>query len=189
MLAASTTLSVYPHNNRIVFDALKSRLINGPAWTWIQDFEIKRDGRGALKALQAHYEGVSGQIRMKTAAYAAIKRAEYKGAKNFDFDTYKRIHTQAHADHKRYGKPVPETKKVKDFLDGITESSLQPVKYTIAGFPNLMNNFTKAANYIGQIVDLNKKAETVTRQVATAATNGYNGRGGRGRGRHGGRFN
>jgi hypothetical protein len=179
----------FDEDNRIVFDALKSRLINGPAWTWIQDFENKRDGRGAWKALQAHYEGVSGQIRMKTAAYAAIKRAEYKGAKNFDFDTYKRIHTQAHADLKRYGEPVPETKKVKDFLDGITESSLQPVKYTIAGFPNLMNNFTEAANYIGQIVDLNKKSETVTRQVATTATNGYNGRGGRGRGRHGGRFN
>jgi hypothetical protein len=65
---------------------------------------------------------------MKTAAYASIKRAEYKGAKNFDFDLYKRIHTQAHADLKRYGKPVPEMKKVKDFLDGITEPTLQPVK-------------------------------------------------------------
>ena len=65
---------------------------------------------------------------MKTAAYASIKRTEYKGAKNFDFDLYKCIHTQAHADLKRYGKPVPEMKKVKDFLDGITEPTLQPVK-------------------------------------------------------------
>jgi hypothetical protein len=69
---------------------------------------------------------------------ASIKRAEYKGAKNFDFDLYKKIHTQAHTDLKRYGEPVPETKKVKDFLDGITDASLQPVKFTIAGFPNLI---------------------------------------------------
>jgi len=45
---------------------------------------------------------------MKTAAYASAK---YKGAKNFDFELYKRIHTQVHADLKRYGEPVPEMKK------------------------------------------------------------------------------
>lgn len=176
-------------DNNAVFDSLKSRLLNGPAWTWIQDYEKRRDGRGAWKALQAHFEGVSGQIRLKSAAYAAIKRAEYKGAKNFDFDLYKRVHTQAHADLKRYGEPVAETKKVKDFLDGITEPSLQPVKFTIAGFPNLMNNFTEAANYISQIVDLNRKTESITRQVSAIGGRGGRGYGGRGRtqGERGGR--
>jgi len=46
---------------------------------------------------------------MKTAAYASAK---YKGAKNFDFELYKRIHTQVHADLKRYGEPVPEMRDV-----------------------------------------------------------------------------
>jgi len=96
----------YDEDNHAVFDSLKSRLLNGPAWTWIQDFDTKRDGRGAWKALYAHFEGVSRQIRMKTAAYASIKRAEYKGAKNFVFYLYKRIHTQAHANLKHYGEPV-----------------------------------------------------------------------------------
>ncbi len=109
--------NAYDKDNNAVFDSLKSRLLNGPAWTWIQDFDRRRDGRGAWKALQSHFEGVGGQIRLKTAAYASIKRAEYKGAKNFDFDLYKRIHTQAHADLKCYGEPVPKTKKVEDFLD------------------------------------------------------------------------
>ena len=194
----------YDEDNHDVFDSLKSRLLNGPAWTWVQDFDTKRDGRGAWKALHAHFEGVGGQIRMKTSAYASIKRAEYKGAKNFDFDLYKRIHTQAHADLKRYGEPVPEMKKVKDVLDGITEPSLQPVKYTMAGFPDLMNNFSEAANYIGQIVDLNKKNDAVIRQVSSSSSSsrtsdgnhkkggrggrscGRGGRGGRGRGGRGG---
>ena len=191
---------VGPHfdiDNHMVFDSLKSRLLNGPAWTWIQDFDSRRDGRSAWKALQAHYEGVGGQIRMKTAAYASIKWAEYKGAKNFDFDLYKKIHTQAHADLKQYGEPVPETKKVKDFLDGITDASLQPVKFTIAGFPNLMNNFTEASNYIGQIIDLNKKNDAITRSVSAVFADGQNrlpddaykgrGRGSGGRGGRGGR--
>jgi hypothetical protein len=161
----------YDEDNHAVFDSLKSRLLNGPAWTWIQDFDTKRDGRGAWKALYAHFEGVSRQIRMKTAAYASIKRAEYKGAKNFDFYLYKRIHTQAHADLKHYGEPyIPEMKKVKDFLDGITEPSMQPVKYTLAQFPNLMNDFSEAANYISQIVDLNKKNDSVICQVSSSSS-------------------
>jgi hypothetical protein len=188
----------YNLDNHVVFDSLKSRLLNGPARTWIQDYDNKRDGRAAWKSLQAHYEGVGSQIHLKNAAYSSIKRAEYKGAKNFDFDLYKKIHTQAHSDLKRYGGPVPETKKVKDFLDGITELALQPVKFTIAGFPNLMNNFTEASNYIGQIVDLNKKSEAITRTVSSTTTDNRGGgkdnnggrgkgKGGQGRGGHGGR--
>ncbi|MFN9980147.1 MAG: hypothetical protein ACK53Y_09550, partial [bacterium] len=37
----------YDMDNRAVFDSLKSRLLNGPAWTWIQDYDSKRDGRSA----------------------------------------------------------------------------------------------------------------------------------------------
>lgn len=69
----------YDLDNRAVFDSLKSRLLNGPAWTWIQDFDAKRDGRAAWKALQAHFEGVGSQLWLKNAAYSSIKRAEYKG--------------------------------------------------------------------------------------------------------------
>ena len=80
-------------------------------------------------------------------------------------------------------------KKVKDFLDGITETSLQPVKYTISGFPHLMHIFVEAANYIGQIVDINKKSDAVIHQVSSSSSssrtsdgsnNRKGGRGGRG---------
>jgi hypothetical protein len=166
----------FDQDNNIVFDSLKSYVLGGPHWTWIQDFERRRDGRGAWKALKEHFEGPSNQMRLKASAYAAIKRAEYKGAKNFDYELYRRIHTQAHSDLARYGEPVPEAKKVKDFLDGITDSSLQTVKYTIAGFTHLMENFHDAANYIGNIIDVNKKNEF--RHVGSIF-----GRAGRGRGR------
>jgi hypothetical protein len=75
-------------------------------------------------ALKEHFNGLSSQIRLKASAYASIRRAEYKGSKNFDFELYRRIHTQAHIDLAHYGEPVPETKKVKDFLDGIMEPAL-----------------------------------------------------------------
>jgi len=117
------------------------------------------NGRGAWLALKEHFDGPSNQIRLKAEAYMSICRAEYKGAKNFSYELYRRIHTQAHSDLARFGEPVPEVKKVKDFLDGITDSTLQPVEYTITGLSHLMESFHEAANYIGNIIDLNKKNE------------------------------
>jgi len=171
-------------DNNAVFDSLKSFVLGGSHWTWIQDFERRRDGRSAWMALKEHFNGPGSKIRLKAAAYAAIKRSEYKDAKNFDYELYRRIHTQAHSDLARYGEPVPETKKVKDFLDGIMDSSLQPVKYTIAGFTHLMQNFHEAAHHIGNIIDLNKKSDFNARNVSSTTT-GRGGRGGRGRGNKG----
>jgi hypothetical protein len=35
-----------------------------------------------------HFDGPSNQICFKAAAYAAIKQAEYKGAKHYDVELY-----------------------------------------------------------------------------------------------------
>jgi hypothetical protein len=66
----------YNQDNHAMFDSLKSRLLHGPAWTWIQDFDTKHDGRPAWKALQVHFEDISGQNRLKATAYSSIRCAE-----------------------------------------------------------------------------------------------------------------
>jgi hypothetical protein len=170
----------YEIDNNSVFDALKSYILGGPHWTWKQDFDKTRDGRGAWRKLKEHFDGPSNQIRLKAAAYVAIRRAEYKGAKNFDYALYCHIHTQALSDLARYGELAPKTKKVKNFLDGIMEALLQPIKYTLAGFTNLMENFHEVANYIGNIIDLNKKNEFP--HVSSFNSGRGRGRGGRGQG-------
>lgn len=77
---------------------------------------------------------------------------------------------------------------MKDFLDGITDSSLQQVKFIITGFTNLLQNFNDAANNIGNITDLNKKNEINAREASAAGTGwgrGRGERGGRGKDNHG----
>jgi hypothetical protein len=52
----------------------------------------------------------------------ATSKANYLGPRrNFDFSTYVAIHQQAHQDVHRHCEPVPENKKVCDFLHGIHE--------------------------------------------------------------------
>jgi hypothetical protein len=70
-------------DNNLVFDSLKSYVLGGPHWTWIQNFEKKRDGIVAWLALQAHFDGPSNHIHLKASAHASIRRAKYKGSKKF----------------------------------------------------------------------------------------------------------
>jgi hypothetical protein len=62
----------YVEDNGMVYDLLKGLMLAGPAWPWMQQYDRKRDGRGAWKALMAHYEGSSAINRNKEAAYSSI---------------------------------------------------------------------------------------------------------------------
>jgi hypothetical protein len=81
-----------------------------------------RDGRNAWKSLINYYEEDSAKTRGKQECYNAISKATYLGPRrNFDFSSYVVIHQQAHQDLHRLGEPVPENKKVCNFLNGIND--------------------------------------------------------------------
>jgi len=85
-------------------------------------FQATRDGRNAWKSLLNYYEGDSAKTRGKQECYDSILKVIYQGnRRNFTFNNYVTIHQQAHQDLARLGEPVPENKKVLDFLNGITD--------------------------------------------------------------------
>ncbi len=145
----------YNRNNGIVYDLLQSLTLNGPAWSWISGFQGNRDGRGAWKSLVAYYEGDAMQTRSKQECYDAISKANYQGTKrNFNFSTYVTIHQQAYQDLIRLGEPVPENKKVRDFLQGITDPQCSNIKLNILSNPTFMNNFAQTINYMASAIDM-----------------------------------
>jgi len=132
-------------------------------------------------------------MHSKQQCYDAIAKANYQGARrNFDFSSYVAIHQQAHQDLARLGEPIPENKKVRDFLHGITDSQCSNIKLNVLSNLAFMNSFAQMINYFASAVDLIRKNTTSTRQISgvnSASNNGQNnqGRGGRGRGGRGGR--
>jgi hypothetical protein len=67
-------------------------------------------------------------------AYAKIAAARFSGQKcNFTFDNYVEKHQDGHNTLADLGEPVPETKKVTDFLSGITDPRLNNSKDVILG--------------------------------------------------------
>jgi hypothetical protein len=79
--------------------------------------------------LVAYYNDDAMQTRSKQECYDAISKANYQGTKrNFNFSAYVAIHQQAHQNLIRLGEPVPENKKVRDFLQGITDPQCSNIK-------------------------------------------------------------
>jgi hypothetical protein len=67
-------------------------------------------------------EGTLAVQSRKAAAYAKIATARYNGQRRtFTFDNYVEIHQGARNTLLDLNEPVPETKKVTDFLAGITD--------------------------------------------------------------------
>jgi hypothetical protein len=185
----------YNTNNGIVYDLLQSLTLNGPAWTWVNGFQRTRDGRGAWKALSAYYKGDSMRTRNKQECNDAIVKAVYQGNKrNFDFNSYVMIHQQAHQDLIRLGEPIPENKKVRDFLHGITDPRCDNIRLNVLANKIFLNDFAQAINYISSAIDLTTKNTTTNarqisdyhRNMAQNTTQGGRGQG-RGRGGYQGR--
>jgi hypothetical protein len=143
----------YNTNNGIVYDLLQSLTLNGPAWSWISGFQATRNGRGAWKALVTYYEGDAMQTRSKQECYDAIFKATYQGPKRtFDFSSHVAIHQQAHQDLIRLGEPIPENKKVRDFLHGVTDPQCHSIKLSVLSNPTYMNDFAQAINYMASAI-------------------------------------
>jgi hypothetical protein len=106
------------------------------------------------------------------------------------------VHQLAHQDLQRLGEPIPENRKVRDFLMGIVDPQCATITLNVLSNETYMNSFSKAVNYITSAIDLIARNSTsMSRQVSEYNTSATpSGRSGRGRGRGGcghpgGRYN
>jgi hypothetical protein len=181
----------FDEDNGWVFDILKSLLVNGPAWTWMQAYNNTRNGRQAWISLVNHFEGDAQRDRVKDHAYSSIAAAKYYGnRKKFSFETSVTIHQDAYADLEQYGEVISEEKRVRDLLVGIKDNSpaANAAKSTILATPNLRTSFANAVAHLATTLQLNQSYQD-SRNISgvnTANEGRGNGRGrGRGRGRSG----
>ena len=148
-------------DNREVWEVLRPLLIHGPAWAYVRGYAKRSNGRGAWKALLAHYEG-SGAINVEiNSAYAAIKEAKYSGEfTRFNFESYANILQNAYETLHEYGRFTAEEKKVEDLIDGISiqNNFLGAAIAHIRATESMSTNFAKAVDYLALTVQRNKRS-------------------------------
>jgi hypothetical protein len=138
-----------------------------PGWSFIKAFDQTKNGRGAVLALRHQCEGTLAVQSRKASAYAKIAYACSSGQKRtFTFDSYVEIHQEAHNTLADLDEPVPETKKVTDFLAGITDSRLSNAKDLILGDVQKLQNFEVCQQYLKTLVYNKSTQEKHERQIS-----------------------
>ena len=146
----------YELDNPRFYRELKSFVVNGEGWSYIKKFERSQDGRKAYLALKTQCEGTASKITRKNKAYASVSNAQYTGArKQYKFQDYINIHQTAHNEILDCDatEAVPESKKVSDFLKGITDPKLESAVSVVLGDPKMLNDFQMCQQYLSTTVE------------------------------------
>ncbi|KAI2491289.1 hypothetical protein MHU86_23271 [Fragilaria crotonensis] len=118
----------YELDNPRFYRELKTFVVNGEGWSYIKKYERSQDGRRAYLALKTQCEGTASKITRKNKAYASIANATYSGSRRqYKFQDFINVHQTAHNEILDCdpSEAVPESKKVADFLKGITDPKLE----------------------------------------------------------------
>lgn len=140
-------------DNATVYKELKSLVVNGPLWTYVKKFDKAENGREALLALRRQMEGDSAILTRKNQAYADITAAAYRGERaNWTFAHYIAKHQQAHNELEQCEEPVPETKKVTDFLAGISDPTLLTGLSIVLSDKAKLGSFELTQQFLGTLI-------------------------------------
>ena len=107
-------------------------------------------------ALRTQCEGTASKITRKNKAYGSISNATYSGSRRqYKFQDYINTHQTAHNEVLDCDRTeaVPESKKVSDFLKGITDPKLELAVSVVLGDPKMRNNFQMCQQYLSTTVE------------------------------------
>ena len=146
----------YEIDNPRFYRELKSFVVNGEGWSYIKKYERSQDGRKAYLALKTQCEGTASKITRKNKAYASIANATYSGSRRqYKFQDFINAHQTAHNEILDCDptEAVPESKKVADFLKGITDPKLESAVSVVLGDPKMLNDFQMCQQYLSTTVE------------------------------------
>ena len=174
--------TTYGKDNHRVFQIIKGLVLKGPAYAWIQLQEAANDGRGAWKSLTAHYDGVNNKTMTKDEAYNLIRTSQYMGEKrHFNFEKYLTIHIKAHQDLADNGEPMPESRKVREFLDHINCNEMEAGVANVLADEGKSENFIATANYLSFFARKQMSLSETKNRGRSIGSASREDRGGRGR--------
>ena len=168
----------YKADRRRVYELYYPLIYDGPAWTFAKTHAKSKDGREAYLTVKRQATGQAASILRKKQAYAQIANAKFTGRGKYRFHDYIHRHQHAHNTLEELGETVAETKKVTDFMNGITDPTLVQAKTVVNGDQEKLENFEACQQYF-LTVHSAAKSETQddSRKIAAASTTPSKGKG------------
>jgi hypothetical protein len=121
---------------------------------------------------------------IKDEAYNLIQTSQYMGKKcNFNFEKYLTIHIKAHQDLVDNREPMPESRKVREFLDHINCNEMEAGVANVLADEGKSENFIATANYLSFFARKQMSLNETKNRGRSIGSASCKDRGGRGRGR------
>lgn len=126
---------------RRAWDLFKPAVINGPGWTCIKQHNHAKNFPASCLTLKAQAEGTAAKQTWKTKAHAEIAAVRHTGRSRCTFDQHVARHQHAHNDLEELEELVAETKKVTDFLKGMSDPKLETGENVVDGDTTKLGDF------------------------------------------------
>ena len=121
-------------DNVRVFNELMQYVLNGPGESIVKPYRRRRNGRGAMIALQEYANGSDAIELRASVAYNTLSSTFYRRqSRNFTLDDFFARLRDAYStlDHEDVNQPVQELRKWTETMDKILDPALQPCKLAI----------------------------------------------------------
>ena len=159
-------------DNRRYYVEFKALIADGPGWSFIKTYDTSQDGRKAVLALKAQCEGLSFRLNKKAQAYKKIRELSFAGhRRNWTLQHYITGHLEAHNVLSEMDEAVPETKKVMDLLNGISDPLLRTAKDVCLGDVNKLSSFQTCQQFLMSVASNNRHFSRAERRVSSIRRN------------------
>ena len=86
LYGAALTVPSFVQDSQEVSRIVKQWTLNTPAFAWVSPFYKRKDGRGAVAAMRAHYDGPGKTAKKLAKAEADLKNLHYKNEHSLSFE-------------------------------------------------------------------------------------------------------
>ena len=153
---------VYKEDNKLVWNVIKSLLMDSPSYDHIISFDKTADGRKAWRTLKTFYEGEDFKQRLQDDAFTILNNSIYKGNSNRNnFESYVNKHLKAHkflleAGYNN-GIGMDDSTKIQHLKSGIRfEAGLEHALTTARTMGMNRGTFQKFVSFLSAEVDQKK---------------------------------
>jgi hypothetical protein len=146
----------YTLDNQQVWNKFKPLIVDGLGWPFIQSYEATKTGEERFKRFKTFgvttKEQNPGSYKKRKPMEVRLQLLHFNGPyKSWMIAQFIKEHQTQHNELSDCKEPVPESKKVTDFLCGIHDPSLGNGLAHVYGDQNLLTNFDACQRYLQTI--------------------------------------
>ena len=151
----------YRQDNIRVWNLLRPLVYGTAAWDYVKQFDRRKNGRSAFRALERRGEGDAAIDARRTKAEQTITKAQYTGtSRRFTLQNYINLLQGAFTELDECGDPYSQRRQVDVFVKGLTAARFAVTKQAIIQNADTREDFQAAYAFVETMEQYNSTGLT-----------------------------